>query len=138
MQHFADTSDAPALPDPTSSAALSPERTRSRFGRLGRHRPRAASSNGAGTLDELTGLRNQRALWKELAQRAASCSTTAPLAIVVVDFDRLDEVNERYDRHVGDAVLRAGADVARDEAPSSRLAFRYYDDDLVLLVPGDE
>ncbi len=58
--------------------------------------------------------------------------------MVVVDFDRLNEVNEHYNWSVGDAVLRSCADAARCEAPSAHLAFRYRDDELVLLVPGDE
>ncbi len=89
-------------------------------------------------LDEVTGLRDSRCLWKELAQRSASCSESAPLAVVVVDFDRFHDVNEHYDRSIGDAVLRRCAKVAAEEAPSPRLAFRYRDDELVLLVPGDE
>ena len=89
-------------------------------------------------LDAVTGLRDSGALWKELAQRAASCSASSPLAVVVVDFDRLGEVNQRYDRSVGNAVLRKCAEAARNETASPRLAFRYRDDELVLLVPGDE
>jgi diguanylate cyclase (GGDEF)-like protein len=89
-------------------------------------------------LDDLTGLRNPRALREELEERQRSGSAVGPLTVVMVDFDRLGEVNHRYDRAVGDAVVCAGAAVARDEAPSSRLVFRYGDDDLVLLVPGDE
>ena len=89
-------------------------------------------------LDDVTGLRDSRALWRELAQRAASCSASSPLAVLVLDFDRLEELNERYDRSVGDAVLRRCASVAAAEAPSARLTFRYRDDELVVLVPGDE
>ncbi len=89
-------------------------------------------------LDEVTGLRDSRALWKELAQRAAACSTSSPLAVVVLDFDRLADINAHYDRSVGDAVLRRCAKVTGEEAPSARLAFRYREDELVLLVPGDE
>ncbi len=101
--------------------------------------PTPPGSNGFGVaLDRVTGLRNQRVLWKELAQRAVACSESSPLAVVVLDFDRFEEVNERYNRSVGDQVLRVCAEAARAEAPSANLAFRYRDDELVLLVPGDE
>ena len=100
------------------------ESQRSRFGRADE--------------DPVTGLRDSRALWKEIAQRAASCSISSPLALVVLDFDRLADVNAHYDRSVGDAVLRRCAKVTGEEVPSARLAFRYREDELVLLVPGDE
>ena len=101
--------------------------------------PTPPGTGGFGVaLDRVTGLRNQRVLWKELAQRAVACSESSPLAVVVLDFDRFEEVNERYNRSVGDQVLRVCAEAARAEAPSANLAFRYRDDELVLLVPGDE
>ena len=111
---------------------------RSRFGRLGEQTTRDGSSDEFRRLDPVTGLRDARALWRELAQSAASCCPSSPLAVLVLDFDRLGELNERYDRSVGDAVLRRCAEVAALEAPSARLAFRYRDDELVVLVPGDE
>ena len=89
-------------------------------------------------LDTVTGLRDSRALWRELAQRAASCCASSPLAVLVFDFDRFGELNERYDSTIGDAVLRRCAEVAALQTPSGRLAFRYRDDELVVLVPGDE
>ena len=74
-------------------------------------------------LDTVTGLRDSRALWRELAQRAASCCASSPLAVLVFDFDRFGELNERYNPTVGDAVLRRCAEVAAIETPSDRLAF---------------
>ena len=119
--------------DSPPPAASPSDPQRSRF-----VRPARNGATGIVTFDEVTGLRGQRALWRELAQRAVSCSESSPLAVLVLDFDRLGEVNERYDRSVGDAVLRRCAEVAGDQAPSPQLAFRYRDDELVLLVPGDE
>ena len=124
-------------PDPPLAiATLEPDRAR--FGRLGRRMPQNGTRLPRPRLDDLTGLRNARALDEELAARTRLGSESVPLAIVVVDFDGLESVNARYDRSVGDAVLWAGAAVARDEAPSPRLVFRYGDDDLVVLVPGDD
>lgn len=119
-------------------AARPSRRQRSRFGRLGGQPSPDRFSDDLAMLDDVTGLRDSRCLWKELAQRAARCSETSPLAVVVLDFDRLADVNDHYDRSVGDAVLRRCAKVTGEEAPSARLAFRYRDDELVVLVPGDE
>ncbi|MEA2387135.1 MAG: hypothetical protein QOJ22_1309 [Thermoleophilaceae bacterium] len=89
-------------------------------------------------IDDLTGLRNQRALWRELSRRAAVCSEASPLAVVMVDFDLFKEINEGYGHAVGDAVLRRAASVLRAAAPSPRLAFRYGGEEFVMLVPGSE
>ena len=116
-------------------ASCTTDRELFRFGRPTRPSP----WKGAGTvLDAVTGLRDARALWRELAQRAATCCTSSPLAVLVLDFDRFGELNERYNRSIGDAVLRRCAEVAALEAPSARLAFSYRDDEIVVLVPGDE
>ncbi len=128
------------MPEPTlleTPPPAAPPAQRSRFGRLDED-PSQNGLDALAMLDEVTGLRDSRALWKELAQRAASCSVSSPLALVVLDFDRLADVNAHYDRSVGDAVLRRCAKVTGEEVPSARLAFRYREDELVLLVPGDE
>ena len=122
----------------TPPPAARPARQRSRFGRLGEYPSLDRFADDLAMLDEVTGLRDSRCLWKELAQRAAKCSEGSPLAVVVLDFDRFAQVNEHYDRSIGDAVLRRCAKVAAEEAPSARLAFRYREDELVLLVSGDE
>ena len=127
-----------ALLETPPPAAPPSYRQRSRFGRLGERGTLNGSSHEIPMLDEVTGLRDSRELWKELAQRSASCSISSPLAVLILDFDRLGEVNQRYNRSVGDAVLRRCAEVTGEEAPSARLVFRYRDDELVLLVPGDE
>jgi diguanylate cyclase (GGDEF)-like protein len=127
-----------ALLETPPPAAPPSHRQRSRFGRLGEPGTLNGSADEITALDEVTGLRDSRALWKELAQRGASCSVTSPLAVLMLDFDRLGEVNQRYNRSVGDAVLRRCAEVTGEEAPSARLVFRYRDDELVLLVPGNE
>lgn len=86
------------------------------------------------TLDDLTGLRSQRALWHELSRRSDSCSTSHPLAILMFDFDLVPEVNERYGRDVGDAVLRRGAAVLRSLSTGPRLVFRIGGTQFVLLA----
>ena len=111
------------------------ERTRDASGAVLR---RLARYRGRDGLDDLTGLRNQRALVAELQRRLPSCSPTAPLTVVMVDFDRFNDLNEHYGHAVGDAVLRAGARTMRGLAPSARLAFRYGGEEFVLLTPNGE
>ena len=108
------------------------------FKRRAWYRRRVESLEEQAVLDDLTGLRNQRALWRELSRRAAICSESSPLALVMVDFDLFKEINEGYGHAVGDAVLRRGASVLRAAAPSPRLAFRYGGEEFVILLPGHE
>ena len=108
------------------------------FGRVAWYRRRVESLEELAVVDDLTGLRNQRALWRELGRRVRVCSSSSPLAVVMVDFDLFKEVNEGYGHAVGDAVLRRGASVLRAAAPSPRLAFRYGGEEFVLLMQGGE
>jgi len=89
-------------------------------------------------VDGLTGLRNQRALLRELSRRAPLCSPSTPLAVLMLDFDLFDMVNQGYGRAVGDAVLKRAATVLRETSPSARLAFRYGGEEFVVLLEGDE
>ena len=86
------------------------------------------------TLDELTGVRSQRALWHELSRRSDSCSPSHPLAILMFDFDLVPEVNASHGRGVGDAVLRRGAAVLRSVSRAPRLVFRIGGTEFVLLA----
>ncbi len=110
------------------------------FGSLSWYRRRADALEQQSGVDELTGLRNQRALWQELSRRAESCSGAHPLAVVMLDFDRLGRLNESYGRDIGDAVLRRGASVLRSIATSPRLVFRVGGAEFVVLADlgGDE
>ena len=108
------------------------------FKRLAWYRRRVESLESQAVLDDLTGLRNQRALWRELTRRGSATSPESPLAVVMLDFDAFNEVNERYGHAIGDAVLRRAAGVLRESLPSPRLAFRYGGEEFVLLLPGDE
>jgi diguanylate cyclase (GGDEF)-like protein/putative nucleotidyltransferase with HDIG domain len=108
------------------------------FKRLAWYRRRIESLEEQAVIDDLTGLRNQRALWRELSRRASACSESSPLALVMVDFDLFKEINEGYGHAIGDAVLQRAAGCLRDAAPSPRLAFRYGGEEFVMLLPGDE
>jgi diguanylate cyclase (GGDEF)-like protein len=107
------------------------------FGRLAWYRRRVESLEQQTVVDELTGLRNQRALWRELDRRASACTASHPLAVVMLDFDLFKELNDSYGRSVGDAVLRRAASVVRSAAASPRLAFRCGGEEFVLLADAD-
>ena len=107
------------------------------FGRRAWYRRRLAALERQAVLDDLTGLQNQRALWRELSRQASSCSKASPLAVVMVDFDRFTEVNGRYGHAIGDAVLERGAAVLRAAAGSPDSVFRYGGEEFVLLLAGD-
>jgi diguanylate cyclase (GGDEF)-like protein len=108
--------------------------TRRFFGRLSWNRRSNGSEGPEATVDSLTGLRNHRALWRELARRSQACSPERPLALVMVDIDLMRQVNESYGRDVGDAILERTASVVRSTVPFPRLAFRYGGEEFVLLV----
>ena len=108
------------------------------FGRRAWYRRRLETLAQEAVIDDLTGLRNQRALWRELSRRAPLCSAAEPLTLVMLDFDLFAQVNERHGHALGDAILTRGAAAIREAAASPRLAFRYGGDEAVVLVPGRE
>ena len=104
------------------------------LGRLPWNRRRAQAFAQESLVDPLTGLRNQRALWRELSRRARSCSASRPFAVVMLDLDLLRELNLAYGHEMGDAVLKRAASVIQAAAPSPRLAFRYGGEEFVVLT----
>jgi diguanylate cyclase (GGDEF)-like protein len=110
------------------------------FGSVSWYRRRADALEQQTGVDELTGLRNQRALWHELTRRSDACSPARPLAVLMLDFDLFGRLNESYGRDISDAVLRRGASVLRSTATSPRLVFRVGGAEFVVLAElgGDE
>ena len=103
------------------------------FRRLAWYRRRVEALEQQTVVDALTGLRNQRALWRELGHRLPLCSDSHPLAVLMLDFDVFKEINENYGHETGDAVLRRAASVLRAASGSPRLAFRYGGEEFVVL-----
>jgi diguanylate cyclase (GGDEF)-like protein len=104
------------------------------LGRFPWHRRRAETLAQEGLIDPLTGLRNQRALWRDLSRRSRSCSASRPLAVLMLDLDLLREINAAYGHDMGDAVLKRAASAVRAAAPSPRAAFRYGGEEFVVLT----
>lgn len=65
----------------------------------------------AGT-DELSGVANRRAFLEQAkAEIARAVRTRHPMAVLMCDIDRFKNVNDTYGHDVGDAVIKATADV---------------------------
>ena len=97
---------------------------------------REAELERAALLDPLTGLANRRgfelALEREVA--AAKRHSLRP-ALVVLDLDRLKEINDRYGHQTGDDLLVAAAGTLVETVRASDLAARIGGDEFAVLLP---
>jgi diguanylate cyclase (GGDEF)-like protein len=88
------------------------------------------------THDELTGLRNRRALfdtaWQEL-RRAKRYGKT--LSVVMVDVDHFKQVNDTHGHRVGDEVLREIAERLQECIRDVDVLGRYGGEELLVLAP---
>jgi diguanylate cyclase (GGDEF)-like protein len=102
---------------------------------------RRASAPGpgddAGGHDALTGLPDQRALTHRLDEEFARAERDqAPLSVMAVDLDGLDDVNSRFGRGVGDRLLVACGRALVRACREGDLVARAGGDELVALLPG--
>jgi diguanylate cyclase (GGDEF)-like protein/putative nucleotidyltransferase with HDIG domain len=85
--------------------------------------------------DPLTGLANRRSLSRQveagLAQTAAAHGTAS---IVVLDLDRLKEINDTYGHEAGDRALRAVGSVLRSTVRQSDVCARFAGDEFVVVL----
>jgi diguanylate cyclase (GGDEF)-like protein len=85
--------------------------------------------------DPLTGLANQRRLRAQFGEelnRAARYGT--PLALLLVDVDRLKEINDRHGHAAGDRALHLVAEALRRTCRTTDLAARHGGDEFVVLA----
>jgi diguanylate cyclase (GGDEF)-like protein len=88
-------------------------------------------------VDGLTGLANRRAATEALHVEAARAERLeTPLSVVLADLDGFKEVNDEHGHAVGDAVLRAFAEVLRETLRESDVAGRWGGEEFLLLLPG--
>lgn len=81
-------------------------------------------------------LGDKRAYEARLAEEVSrSTRSSAPLAVVLIDVDRMRDVNARAGRQVGDAALREIGHVLRRMLRLSDQVFRYGDDEFALVLP---
>jgi diguanylate cyclase (GGDEF)-like protein/putative nucleotidyltransferase with HDIG domain len=85
--------------------------------------------------DALTGLPNRRSFERQLRAgltRAVQTQTTASL--VVLDLDRLKEINDTYGHEAGDRALRAIGTVLRSTVRETDLCARFAGDEFVIVL----
>jgi diguanylate cyclase (GGDEF)-like protein len=86
--------------------------------------------------DPLTGLRNRRTFWEELAPLLEEVSYDAPVAMAVLDVDDFKTVNDALGHAVGDTVLRHVADRLVRSCRQTDGVYRIGGEEFVLLLPG--
>ncbi len=85
--------------------------------------------------DVLTGLANRTTLQRELRARAGEPGAAAQgLAMLVIDLDDFERVNERHGHEVGDGLLRAVADRLRSAVRPEDLLARHGGDEFTVLA----
>jgi two-component system cell cycle response regulator len=89
--------------------------------------------------DLLTGLLNRSAAADHLrALVSRSQRHLAPLSVVLLDVDRIGEVNARHGHAAGDAVLEAVAERVRGELREEDAAGRWSGDEVLVVAPDTE
>jgi two-component system cell cycle response regulator len=86
--------------------------------------------------DELTGLGNLRLLHRRIVSERARFSRYGhPLALAMIDVDKLKLLNDQHGHLAGSEALRGIANVLRREARDTDLVVRYGGDEFVALLP---
>lgn len=89
------------------------------------------------TTDVLTGLANRHALQARLRNEILSAGgTSARCALAFIDLDNFKYINDSFGHDIGDAVLRAFADLLRHDLRQDDLAARWGGDEFVILFPN--
>jgi two-component system, cell cycle response regulator len=123
----ADVLRTPVDPADAIARATAAARTKALVKELTQHNDRL---EGLVLFDELTGLRNRRAIMHDLEMLLATARRHGrALSAVMVDIDRFKAINDEHGHRAGDDVLR---EVAR------RLSARLRDADVAGRIGGDE
>ncbi len=89
------------------------------------------------TTDELTGLANRRALFKQLNsewQRAARSGGF--LSLVMLDLDFFKNYNDSFGHQAGDAVLQKTATILQQQTRAGDLVARYGGEEFAIILPA--
>lgn len=86
--------------------------------------------------DKLTGLVN-RQYFDLVFENALKMSgrRAEPLSLIVFDVDELKAINDHYGHVIGDSMIRAVADAARESVRTSDVISRWGGDEFVILLP---
>ncbi len=88
-------------------------------------------------VDDVTGLYNQRRLFKDLAIQAKKNKTTnLPFSVMFIDIDHFKSVNDGSGHLVGSQLLSDLAKRLKDVLRTSDTFYRYGGDEFVIIFPG--
>lgn len=82
--------------------------------------------------DDLTGLLNRRALIAHLDERLAK-GRPGPIAVLLLDIDRLKVINDHLGHNAGDQFIKAFAELLRDAADIPSIISRFGGDEFVVV-----
>jgi len=87
--------------------------------------------------DDLTGLHNLRSFESQLARLvSATRRANEPLSLLVLDVDRLKELNDRHGHLAGAEAVRTVGQIIAGQLPQDSVACRYGGDEFVIAVPA--
>ncbi len=87
--------------------------------------------------DTLTGLRNRRYAIDRMEQEWASAMRSSrPLSCMIIDFDRLKEINDSFGHDAGDLALQRAADALRNCLRGQDVICRIGGDEFLAICPG--
>jgi diguanylate cyclase len=87
--------------------------------------------------DPLTGLRNRKALERQLASCfAAYAREGSPFCLIMLDIDHFKSFNDKYGHHIGDAVLRIVSATLSDSSKKSAMPHRYGGEEFSVVLPN--
>jgi diguanylate cyclase (GGDEF)-like protein/PAS domain S-box-containing protein len=87
--------------------------------------------------DQLTGLLNRRYMEEALERELRRASRgQAPLSLVMLDVDRLKQVNDRFGHEAGDTLLKTVSEFLQRRTREEDIVCRLGGDEFVLVMPG--
>ena len=90
--------------------------------------------------DALSGLRNRRSIMEtaeiELNKQASKGKFRPDFSVVICDIDYFKRVNDTHGHDAGDAVIRAVAEVLKDNSPRSDYCARWGGEEFLLIMPN--
>ena len=87
--------------------------------------------------DQLTGLLNRRYMEEALERELRRASRgQAPLSLVMLDVDRLKQVNDRFGHEAGDTLLKTVSQFLQRWTRDEDIVCRLGGDEFVLVMPG--